>query len=223
MSTDSLLQEHLDSAIEDARETNPNLAGALTFLAGYYGLAAPIKQKHLDAYYQEGLKLSKTTQGSKNPTDSALIAQINSTQIAQELSQQKSLKAHQLQKRSLITFISASIIGLIGITGLIYGNNMNARANTEIAKAQHQQAQLLKLANENAYLNSLIGSLKERDQNLQQDLQKLQESELAKEAQKWREDYQELNQQFSNVEQKLNKVCSRKRVRFFASECKGRR
>lgn len=234
MSTDNYLQEHLNAAITAAQETNPNLARNLAVTAGCHGLAAPSEEKELHEYHQKGVEIGKAVGGSDNPINNALSTEIASVKVTQKRSAQQLKEAQRLieesqrlKKRSRFTLIGASVISLIGVAGLIigaiYGSNMSTRANEEINKAQKQQAKMRQLTHENNRLNTVVNSLEKRGENLQQDLEALQESELAKEVEKWREDYQGLNQNFASVNQKLNKVCSRKRSRFFASECKGRR
>lgn len=222
MLEDGLLQEHLDSAIEAAQKTNPELARTLATIAGCNGLNAPLKEKELLEYYQTGIEIGQQ-QNSIDPVNNAITTEIASSKITNKRSQQQLKAAQGIKKKSQIALIGAFILSLIGISGIIYGNRMNAIANAEINKAQEQQAKLLELTNENNRFKNIISSLEEESENLQQDLEVLQESELAKEVEKWRKDYQELNQKFVNTNQKLNKACSRKRVRFFASECKGRR
>lgn len=222
MSEDGLLQEHLDSAIEEAQKTNPELARTLTIIAGSNSLEAPSKQKELLEYYQTGIEISQL-KSSTNPVNNAVTAQIASTKITNKRSQQQFQAAQNLQKKSQIALIGAFVLSLIGIAGIIHGNKMNATANAKITEAQQQQAKMLELTHQNNRFKNIISSLEQQSENLQQDLEVLQESELAKEVEKWRTDYQVLNQKFVNTNQKLNTVCSRKRVRFFASECKGRR
>lgn len=172
MLEDGLLQEHLDSAIEEAQKTKPELARTLATIAGYNGLKSPTEEKELLEYYQTGIEISQL-QNSTNPVNNAITTEIASSKITNKRSQQEFKAAQSLKKKSQVALIGAFVLSLIGISGIIYGNRMNAIANDEIDKAQEQQAKLLELTNENNRFKNIISSLEEQSENLQQDLKVL--------------------------------------------------